>query len=46
MITSPSLLGPIPSHKIPSTHSQERVADLESQARLVERLIPQFKDKP
>jgi Flp pilus assembly pilin Flp len=45
MITSPSPLGPIPSHKIPTTHSQERIADLESQARLVERLIPKFKDK-
>jgi hypothetical protein len=45
MITSPSPLGPTPSRNTPAANSRERVADLESQARLVEELIPRFKDE-
>jgi hypothetical protein len=45
MITSPSPLGPTPSGNDPAANSRKRVADLESQARLVEDLIPRFKDE-
>jgi Flp pilus assembly pilin Flp len=45
MITSPSPLGPTPSRNTPAANSRKRVADLESQARLVEELIPRFKDE-
>jgi Flp pilus assembly pilin Flp len=45
MITSPSPLGPTPSRNTPAANNRKRVADLESQARLVENLIPRFKDE-
>jgi hypothetical protein len=46
MITSPSPLGSTPSRNIPAAHeSRTRIADLESQARLMEQLIPKFKDE-
>ena len=45
MITSPSPLSPTPSRNTPAANSRKRVADLESQARLVEEFIPRFKDE-
>ena len=45
MITSPSPLGPTPSRNTPAANNRKRVTDLESQARLVEKLIPRFKDE-
>jgi Flp pilus assembly pilin Flp len=46
MITGPSPLGfPIPSRNTLTAQARKRVADLESQARLVEDLIPTFKDE-
>jgi hypothetical protein len=46
MITSPSPLGfLIPSWSILTAQARNRVADLELQARLVEELIPTFKNE-
>ena len=45
MITSPSPLGTTSSRNILTTHTRQRVADLESQARLVEQLIPKLNDE-
>ena len=46
MITSPSPLGFfIPSWSILTAQARNRVADLELQARLVEELIPTFKNE-
>jgi Flp pilus assembly pilin Flp len=45
MTTSPSPISLLnPSHNIPKER-QQRAADLESQARLMERLIPKFKSE-
>ena len=45
MITSPSPLGPTLFRNTAAANSRKRVADLESQARLVEEFIPRFKDE-
>jgi hypothetical protein len=45
MITSLSPRGTTPSRNILTTNNRKRAVDLESQARLVEGLIPKFKDE-
>jgi Flp pilus assembly pilin Flp len=45
MIISPSPFGTTTSRNISTAHTRKRVADLELQARLVEELIPTFKDE-
>jgi hypothetical protein len=45
MITSLSPRGATPSRNILTTNNRKRAVDLESQARLVEGLIPKFKDE-
>jgi hypothetical protein len=43
--TQPALTFPTHCHNIPVVQRAKRAFDLESQARLVENLIPKFKDE-